>query len=98
MKNAIEWTVSTTVFSNKPVALIIASASGEKAFESLQLILTTIEARIAENSKLLIQGAKGKVGENGVIQGRETRDKINSLVKSFIKSIEEEDAVPTKYA
>ena len=30
LKNAIEWCVSTTVFSQKPVGLITASASGEK--------------------------------------------------------------------
>lgn len=98
LKNAIEWTVSTTVFSNKSVALIVASASGEKAFKSLQLVLTTIEARIADQAKVLIQGAKGKVGENGMIRDQSTREEINSLVESFIKSIEEEDAMPTKYS
>lgn len=97
LKNAIEWTVSTTVFSNKPVAFIVASASGEKAFESLRLILTTIEARISENSTLLIQGAKGKMDENGHISDQFTRENIGNMVESFIKSIEEEDAVPTKY-
>ena len=34
LKNALEWTVSTTVFSYKPFAFIVASASGEKAFDS----------------------------------------------------------------
>ena len=32
LKNAIEWNVSITNFSNKPVAFIVAAASGEKAF------------------------------------------------------------------
>ena len=30
LKNAIEWNVSTTVFSHKPLAIIVAAASGEK--------------------------------------------------------------------
>lgn len=97
LKNAIEWTVSTTVFSNKPAAFIVASASGEKAFESLNLILTTIEARIAKQSKLLIKGAKGKLDENGIIQDEATCEQINSLVESFIQSINEENPIPTKY-
>lgn len=60
LKNTIDWNVSTTIFSNKPVAIIVAAASGEKALESLGLIMTTIESKIS--SKLLIQGAKGKIG------------------------------------
>lgn len=34
LKNAIEWTVSTTVFTDKSTALITASSSGYKAHES----------------------------------------------------------------
>jgi chromate reductase, NAD(P)H dehydrogenase (quinone) len=30
LKNALEWTVSATIFSDKPAAFIIAAASGEK--------------------------------------------------------------------
>jgi chromate reductase, NAD(P)H dehydrogenase (quinone) len=43
LKNALEWCVSTTIFSKKNVGLITASASGEKAHEELQLIMKTIE-------------------------------------------------------
>jgi NAD(P)H-dependent FMN reductase len=35
LKNAIEWCVSTTVFSDKPIGLITASASGQKGHEDL---------------------------------------------------------------
>ncbi len=97
-KNAIDWNVSTTVFSNKPVAIIIAAASGDKAFESLDLILTTIESRIAEDSKLLIKGAKSKIGRNGKITDEDTSDKIKTVVESLIKSIDEKESVPTKYS
>lgn len=97
LKKAIEWNVSTTNFSNKPVAIIVAAASGEKAFESLALVLTTIEARILEQSKLLIKGAKGKVGMDGVIQDQDTIASIKALVESFIKSIQAENQLPTKY-
>src|SRR5688572_2321077 len=41
LKNAIEWTVSTMVFNEKPIAFIIASASGDKAYESLELVMNT---------------------------------------------------------
>lgn len=89
LKNLIEWNVSTTVFQNKPVAIIVAAASGQKALESLELIMTTIEARIIQNSGLLIQGAKGKVGMDGEIKDQDTAGQIKTLVEALIKSIEE---------
>ena len=89
LKNAIEWNVSTTVFSNKPVAIIVASASGEKAFESLDLIMTTIEAKIKKDSKLLIKGVKGKIWANGEINDPYTSEKIEELVESLFNCIEE---------
>lgn len=87
LKNAIEWSVSTTIFSNKPVAIIVASASGQKALESLELIMTTIESQIAEGSKLLIQGVKGKIGKNGKITDQKTKDEIERLMESLVSSI-----------
>jgi len=87
LKNAIEWNVSTTLFTKKPVAIIVASASGEKAFESLTLIMETIEANIPIESRLLIQGAKGKINaESGIIDKKTLQD-IDRLVDSFLASM-----------
>jgi chromate reductase, NAD(P)H dehydrogenase (quinone) len=61
LKNALEWMVSSSTFSGKPVALITAAASGQKAQESLHLIMKTIEAQFNDDMTLLIQGAKGKI-------------------------------------
>lgn len=97
LKNAIEWCVSTTVFSNKPVAMIVAAASGQMAFESLSLILTTIEARLTNNSKLLIQGAKGKIGKEGEIKDHTTLQGIRKMMASLVECMAEENPVPTKY-
>lgn len=88
LKNAIEWNVSTTLFSNKPLAIIVASASGEKAFESLDLIMTTIEANMSDHAKLLIRGAKGKIGKDEIISDKDTLHSIDLLIKSLIESIE----------
>lgn len=60
LKNAIEWCVSTNVFSDKPLGLITASANGLKGHEVLQMIMRTLETRFNENTLLLIQGIKGK--------------------------------------
>jgi chromate reductase len=84
LKNAIEWCVSTTVFSEKPVALITASASGVKSHESLQLVMKTIYADIREETQLLIQGPKGKVNNDGVITDAITSRQLKDLVDAFI--------------
>jgi chromate reductase len=88
LKNLIEWTVSTTIFSEKPVALITASASGGKAHESLQLIMKTIYADLAESSQLLISGARSKFDEEGNIIDADTLQKIRELVDNFAIQIE----------
>lgn len=89
LKNALEWTVSTTVFSDKPFAFIVASASGEKAFESLDLIMSTlIQHPIPEEQKLLIRGGKGKINENGQVQSEETLKQIKNVVTALIRAMD----------
>lgn len=88
LKNAIEWTVSTTIFSKKPVAMIIAAASGEKAIESLQLIMRTLDAIIPENGSLLIKGAKGKIGPDGIITDSDTEVQLTNLMDNFLRSLD----------
>lgn len=74
LKNALEWCVSTTVFSDKPSGLITASAQGEKGHEELQLIMRTLMANFTTETTLLISGAKGKISED-----------INPLLKSDLE-------------
>ena len=87
LKNAIEWTVSTTIFSDKPVALITASGLGEKAHESLQLIMKTVGAKWNEDAQLLISGARTKVNAACEITDAATLDKIKRLISSFVQNM-----------
>ena len=83
LKNAIEWCVSTTVFSDKPMGLITASADGEKGHEELQLIMKTVMGQFNANTTLLIQGVRGKVNEDGQITDPKTRDALVSFIDAF---------------
>ncbi len=87
LKNAFDWTVSTTVFTNKPVAMIVASTGGAKAFESLELILNTLGAKVTEQSKLLLQGIRSKIGDKGELSDQNTIDKLKITVDSLIALI-----------
>ena len=66
LKNLLEWCVSTTIFSEKIVAIITASANGEKAHEQLKLIIKTLGGKVDDNCSVLIKGIKGKIKETGI--------------------------------
>lgn len=83
LKNAIEWCVSTTVFSDKPVGIITASASGQKGHEELQLIIKTVMAKFTSGATLLIPGIKGKINERGEITDEKTKEQLEIFIKEF---------------
>jgi len=87
LKNAIEWTVSTTLFADKPLALIVASSLGEKAFESLELVMTTLEARMTADTKLLISGSNSKIDKISHVLHQEVRKDLSHLTAAFVRLI-----------
>lgn len=87
LKNAIEWCVSTTIFSEKPVAIITASAHGAKAHESLQLVMKTIYSALRPDTQLLIQGAKGKISKDAEITDANTAKQLKDLMQAFLNQL-----------
>ncbi|MBX2923369.1 MAG: NAD(P)H-dependent oxidoreductase [Chitinophagaceae bacterium] len=61
LKNVLEWCVATTIFSGKPVAIIVASADGRRSFEEIKLIMKTLGATFNNETCVLINGVRGKV-------------------------------------
>jgi len=90
LKNAIDWTVSSMEFSQKPVALITASLSGEKAHQSLLGTLLIIEAKMTTDTQLLISFIKTKLSADGKITDNDTLNSINKLIQSFTEIIRNE--------
>jgi NAD(P)H-dependent FMN reductase len=88
LKNAIEWCVSTTVFSGKKVAMITASAHGARGHDELQLIMRTLMAEFNGEDALLIQGIKGKFDANGAINDDKLIDTLGRLVGDFLRRLE----------
>ena len=85
LKNMIEWFVSTTIFSDKPIGLVTASTSGEKGHEELKLIMKTVQTNFTDETTLLIQGVKGKVDKEDQILDKKTESELKKLVLSFNK-------------
>ena len=83
LKNAIEWCVATTVFSDKPTGLITTSAHGQKGHVELQLIMKTVMSTFTPDTTLLIQGIKGKINAGGEIIHPQTKEELARFVSAF---------------
>lgn len=89
LKNAIEWCVSTTVFSQKPIGLITASSSGQLGHKELLLVMKTVESKFTNETTLLISGIKGKLDKMGNLIDAETIEKLNNFIIAFDKLVNE---------
>jgi NAD(P)H-dependent FMN reductase len=87
LKNLLEWTVSTTVFSNKPVGIITASGSGEKAHEAIRLIMQTLGAQLMDPCLLLISGAKGKISKDGLVTDKSTEIALTNFADALLNTV-----------
>lgn len=87
LKNAIDWTVSSSDFSQKPTVLITASSDGRYGHQSLLEILRVIEARYVEQLQLLIQFIKTKVDGSGRIIDEKTQRDVKQLMDNFIRCL-----------
>ncbi|WP_316792613.1 NADPH-dependent FMN reductase [Pedobacter frigoris] len=79
LKNFLEWCVSTTIFLDKPVVLITASADGQQGHTQLRLIMQTLGARLSDETELIIPGIKGKFDEQDGIKDKELITALTSL-------------------
>lgn len=87
LKNALDWTVSSSEFSKKPVALITASSLGEKGHASLLDTLRVIESDITDETHLLISFVRTKVNALGEITYEATRKQVINLVKALSEKL-----------
>ena len=85
LKNAIEWCIATTIFTDKSCGLITASASGQKAHQELQLIMKTAMANFTSDTTLLIQGIKGEFDEQENLTDSKTVKQLKNFIEAFIK-------------
>ncbi|MCE6993172.1 NADPH-dependent FMN reductase [Dyadobacter sp. CY323] len=89
LKNALDWTVSTGEFNEKPVAAISASplnTGGEKALASLLLTLTALGTVRNEDSALSIPNVKQKI-VNGSVTDPETRAALQNQCDNLLEII-----------
>lgn len=91
LKNALDWTVSTGDFNEKPVAVISASplnSGGDKALASLLLTLTALGTNKNDNSSLSIPNVKTKLNSDGELTDDSTRLLLQHLADNLLKIID----------
>ncbi len=86
LKNALDWTVSSGEFVNKPTAVVVASTGGENAMQSLLLTLKAISANIAERSTLLVSFIRSKINQQEVTDAT-LRTSLRELTEDLVKNI-----------
>jgi NAD(P)H-dependent FMN reductase len=87
LKNMLDWTVSSSSFVDKPVALITASLGGEHAHASLLLTLGALSANVVDGATLLISFIRSKLDGDGNIIDEETKNNLQALFGVFLNYI-----------
>src|SRR6186997_862975 len=89
LKNALDWTVSSsTAFPDKPVALITAATGGDKAHAAFLLTLKAISSKIPEGATLLLSFIRSKLNEKNEVKDSETLGAIKSVIHSLLNAID----------
>jgi NAD(P)H-dependent FMN reductase len=87
LKNAIDWTVSSAVFSGKPTVLITASTDGRFGHAALLETLRVIEARDVDRLSLLIPFVRSKISSATGAVDEKTLAELRTLMDSFVRTL-----------
>ena len=88
LKNALDWTVSSsTAFPDKPVALITAATGGDKAHAAFLLTLKAMSSKIPEGATLLLSFIRSKLNEKNEVKDIATLNSIRVVINSLIDAI-----------
>lgn len=87
LKNALEWTVSSGEFVDKPTALITASSQGQHGHAALQSVLGAISANLPQEAKLLIPFVRTKVNPDGSVTDAEILVSLKTVLQALLDTI-----------
>lgn len=84
LKNALDWTVSSGEFIDKPVGLITASSQGEKGHAALLLTLQAISANVISAGCLIISFVRSKLDVHGSIKDAAVSTNLARALNSLV--------------
>ena len=86
LKNAIDWTVASGEFVDKPVGLVTASSQGEKGHAAMLLVLTAISSKVIDDATLLIPFVRAKLDRNGKVKDNSLLVQLTTVVQALAKA------------
>jgi NAD(P)H-dependent FMN reductase len=87
LKNAIDWTVSSSGFYGKPTALITASTDGSFGHRAMLDILSAIGALNVTQHQMVISFVKTKISKDGEVTDETTLTGLKNIVLEFMKTM-----------
>jgi chromate reductase, NAD(P)H dehydrogenase (quinone) len=84
LKNAIDWTVGSNQFSNKPTCLITASTDGQFGHKALLETLRVLEAKHIDELQMIISFIQNKVNKEGKITDNVLKAQLILLIQKMI--------------
>ena len=89
LKNALDWTVSSsTAFPGKPVALITAATGGDKAHAAFLLTLKAISSYIPDGATLLLPFIRSKLNDKNEVKDITTLDSLSNVMETLLNAID----------
>lgn len=93
LKNAIDWTVGTGDFSQKPTLLITASTDGKFGHPALLETLRVIEAKNITELQLIISFASTKIDKENKITDKETLETVKTVLNKLENTMNESSSI-----
>ena len=87
LKNALDWTVGSGEFVDKPVGLVTASSQGERGHAALLLVLTAISARVIDEASFIISSVRAKLDPEGNIRDKDLELKLKGVVDHLVNAV-----------
>ena len=88
MKNALDWMVSDTDFSGKPVALFNASPRATHGLAALRLTLETMAARVIDEASITLPLLSSPLDARGIASDPALSQLIRDALAAFANAIE----------
>lgn len=90
LKNALDWTVSSGDFDQKPIAIITASSQGQKGHAALLLVMTALSAHLPDGASTLISFIRTKLNDRKELTDPAAIEAVIKSVTALMDHIERE--------
>lgn len=94
LKNAIDWTVGSGEFYQKPTLLVTASTDGRFGHQAMLEILSVIAAKWIDELQLLVPFIKTKINSGGIITDEITLHELKEVLSKFVRVLNEMPLLP----